>query len=50
MSSETVGHSWWLYRAHWGIARHEVGEVGRGQITKGLGCQSKEIIHRMSDT
>lgn len=24
-----------------------IGEVGRGQITKGLECQAKEIIHRL---
>ena len=24
-----------------------MGEVGRGQITKGLECQAKEVIHRL---
>lgn len=36
MSLGTAGHSGWQYRVHWGIAGYEVGEVGRGQITKGL--------------
>lgn len=46
MSSGTIGHSEWLYRAHWEIG-HKVEDVGRGQITSGLECQAKEIIPKM---